>query len=145
MRDVLKELIKFIKMNCDEEFSDKYVKKTQELLNNNEKFKYICNSNIDEIDFTQEVLEYVAFIMNLDKESIVSKSRIDNLVLARIFVSIILRKIFKLSYRSIGKLLNRRHDAIIHHCKLFDNYRSGETKYPMFDYYYSKIKNRYDI
>jgi len=75
------------------------------------------------------ILEKVCEGLNLDKQSVISKSRVPKLVNARVLYATLSREFTKKNLVEISFLIKRDHSTIVHYAKIFDNFMQTDKHF----------------
>jgi len=82
-----------------------------------------------ELDNAKEFIKHYLNYNHVNYDDFMGKCRERQLVYHRTIVSVVLVKMFDLGLVDCGKLINRDHSSIIHHCKKFDDLRDIYKEY----------------
>ena len=86
-----------------------------------------------ELDNAKEFIKHYLNYNHVNYDEFMGKCRERQLVYHRTIVSVVLVKMFDLGLVDCGRLINRDHSSIIHHCKKFEDlcgiYKEYNTSY----------------
>lgn len=86
----------------------------------------------------------ICSLLNVNPKDVRGSCRKTCLLNARILITVVLRKLFGLSFIKIGYIINRDHATCIYYLKAFNDRKEGNG-YKKFNEDYKKIKEKYDV
>jgi chromosomal replication initiation ATPase DnaA len=87
----------------------------------------------------------ICSLLNVNPKDVRGSSRKPYLFNARVFITVVLRKFFGLSFIKIGCMINRDHATCIYYLKAFEKRKGRKIAYKEFNEDYEKIKEKYDV
>ena len=96
------------------------------------------------VEQAEETFHDICSLLNVNPKDVKGSCRKPYLFNARVFITVVLRNLFGLSFSKIGCMINRDHATCIYYLKAFDT-RKGRNGYKKFNEDYEKIKEKYDV